>query len=58
MLNNIPALPEVVVAGPQQQKYVRIDEGSASSAHGKKREEDDLQQSEFADKHKTGKPIR
>jgi hypothetical protein len=47
LLNNIPVLPEVIVSGPQQQRYLKVaDEAPSSSAagsgRGQKRETKDI----------------
>ena len=61
LLNNIPVLPEVIVSGPQQQRYLKVaDEAPSSSAAGsvlgqKRETEDILEPSVFESKHKTGK---
>ena len=61
LLNN---MPEVIVSGPQQQKYLKVaDEAPSSSAagsgRGQKRETKDiLEPSEFESKDKTGKAAR
>ena len=58
LLHNIPVLPEVIVSGPQQQRYVRVaDEPEASSsARGVKRtgSPGGLQNDPFESKDKTG----
>jgi hypothetical protein len=64
LLNNIPVLPEVIVSGPQQQRYLKVaDEAPSSSAagsvRGQKREtEDILEPSVFEMKDKMGKAAR
>ena len=60
MLNNIPVLPEVIVSGPQQQKYLRVaDEAPSSSVAGSGRgQKRENSRSEFASKDKTGRSAR
>eukprot|EP00435_Cladocopium_sp_Y103_P027775 s3250_g6.t2 len=59
----LPVLPEVIVSGPQQHKYLRVADvpssSAAASGRGQKRETDDiLEPSEFETKDKTGKSAR
>ena len=62
LLHNIPVLPEVIVSGPQQQRYVRVAddpevvEAASSSARGVKRTgcPAGLQNDPFESKDKTG----
>ena len=58
LLHNIPVLPEVIVSGPQQQRYVRVADGpeASSSARGVKRtgSPGGLQNDPFESKDKTG----
>ena len=60
LLHNIPVLPDVIVSGPQQQKYVRVadapEEAASSSARGVKRSGSPVgpQSDPFETKDKTG----
>ena len=58
LLHNIPVLPEVIVSGPQQQRYVRVadDPAEPSSSRGVKRTGSPagLQDDPFEAKDKTG----
>ena len=56
LMNSIPALPEVIVSGPQQQKYIKVveeKESSSSSARGQKRDPEVVES-----RDKTGKSAR
>ena len=56
LMNSIPVLPEVIVSGPQQQKYIKVveeKEPSSSSTRGQKRDPEMVES-----RDKTGKAAR